>query len=70
MIPKKIKIRDGKTGKELAQTSPGVRIFSIPDTDTLLAMAHAADNDNALAELGKKIIETIHAQDSKPVQYT
>ncbi len=70
MIPRKITIRDGKTGKGLARTSPGARIFSIADSKELLSLSESAQNEKAMIELGKKILTILEKQDSQPITYT
>ncbi len=70
MIPKKITIKNGKTGEVLAETSPGARIFSIEDTQTLFRLAQTATDKDSTIALGKAVLKMIKAQNNRPVQYT
>lgn len=67
---KNIIILSGKTGKPLASTQSGARIYSIENTKKLVSLAKKATDRKSTIALGKAILELTVAQDQKPTQYT
>lgn len=63
-------ILNGKTGKPLAQTSAGTRIYSVANTRRLLMLAKKAITRKDTIALGRAMMEMTIAHDQKPVQYT
>lgn len=71
MLPNgKITIKSGKTGKPLAQTQSGARIYSIKDTKKLIRLAQKAKDRESTIALGKALLELTIAQDNRKQQYT
>ncbi len=70
IYPKKIQILDGESGKPLAETETGSRIFSRRSTARMVKLAKSAKDEGGYIALGRAVYNEVTAQDKRSPQYT